>query len=55
MLCVTPDLRTLFGFTGITEVGIIAAGGTRKWMTGEVDAQTFLAPALEKVHAQASL
>jgi hypothetical protein len=39
---------------GITDVSIIAAGGTQKRMTGEVDAQTFLAPSLEKAHAQAS-
>ena len=52
---VTPYLRTIFGFMGITDVNIIAAGGTQKLMTGEVDSQTFLAPSLEKVHAQASL
>jgi hypothetical protein len=39
---------------GITDVNTIAAGGTQKWMNGEVDAQTFLAPSLQKVHAQAS-
>jgi FMN-dependent NADH-azoreductase len=52
---VTPYLRTIFGFMGVTNVNIIAAGGTQKLMTGEVDSQTFLAPSLEKVHAQASL
>jgi len=52
---VTPYLRTIFGFMGVTDVNIIAAGGTQKLMTGEVDSQTFLAPSLEKVHAQASL
>lgn len=52
---VTPYLRTVFGFMGITDVHFIAAGGTRKLMTGEVDPQTFLAPSLEKIHAQASL
>ena len=52
---VTPYLRTIFGFLGITDVNFIAAGGTQKLMTGEVDSQTFLAPSLEKVHAQASL
>ena len=52
---VTPYLRTIFGFIGITDVNFIAAGGTQKMMTGEVDPQTFLAPSLEKVHAQASL
>jgi FMN-dependent NADH-azoreductase len=52
---VTPYLRTIFGFMGITDVHFIATGGTQKLMTGEVDPQTFLAPSLEKVHAQASL
>jgi FMN-dependent NADH-azoreductase len=52
---VTPYLRTVFGFMGITDVHFIAAGGTQKLLTGEVDPQTFLAPSLEKVHAQASL
>jgi FMN-dependent NADH-azoreductase len=52
---ITPYLRTIFGFIGITDVNFIAAGGTQKLMTGEVDPQTFLAPSLEKVHAQASL
>ena len=52
---VTPYLRTIFGFIGITDVNFIAAGGTQKLMTGEVDPQTFLAPSLEQVHAQASL
>jgi FMN-dependent NADH-azoreductase len=52
---VTPYLRTIFGFIGITDVNFIAAGGTQKLMTGEVDPQTFLAPSLEKVHVQASL
>jgi len=40
---------------GITDIHFIAAGGTQKLTTGEVDAQTFLAPSLEKVYAQASL
>jgi hypothetical protein len=40
---------------GITDIHFIAAGGTQKWMTGQVDSQAFLAPSLEKVRAQASL
>jgi FMN-dependent NADH-azoreductase len=52
---VTPYLRTVFGFMGITDVNFIAAEGTQKLMTGEIDSQTFLAPSFEKVHAQASL
>ena len=52
---VTPYLRTVLGFMGITDVNFIAAEGTSKLMTGDVDPQAFLAPSLEKVHAQASL
>jgi FMN-dependent NADH-azoreductase len=52
---VTPYLRTVFGFMGITDVNFIAAEGTSKLMTGTIDPQAFLAPSLEKVHAQASL
>ena len=52
---VTPYLRTVFGFLGITDIHFIAAGGTKELMMGNVDPQTFLAPSLEKVHAHASL
>jgi FMN-dependent NADH-azoreductase len=52
---VTPYLRTVLGFMGITDVNFIAAEGTSKLMTGKVDPQAFLAPSLEKVQAQASL
>jgi len=52
---VTPYLRTVLGFMGITDVNFIAAEGTSKLMTGDVDPQAFLAPSLEKVHVQASL
>jgi FMN-dependent NADH-azoreductase len=52
---VTPYLQTVLGFIGITDVTIIAAGGTAQLMPGKTDPQTFLAPSLEKVHAHASL
>jgi FMN-dependent NADH-azoreductase len=52
---VTPYLRTVFTFLGVTDLTIIAAEGTAQLMSGKVDAQTFLAPSLEKVHAHASL
>jgi FMN-dependent NADH-azoreductase len=51
---VAPYLRALFGFIGITDVTIISAEGTAQLMSGKVDAQAFLAPTLEKVHAHAS-
>jgi FMN-dependent NADH-azoreductase len=52
---VTPYLRTVLGFMGITDVTIITAEGTAQLMSGKVDSQTFLAPSLEKVHALANL
>lgn len=52
---VTPYLRTVFGYMGVTDVNFIAAEGTSKLRSGKVDPQTFLAPSLEKVQAQASL
>ena len=52
---VTPYLRAVFGFLGITDVKIIAAEGTAQLMGGKVDQQAFLAPSLEKVQSHASL
>lgn len=52
---VTPYLRTVLEFIGLTDVHFIAAGGTKELMMGTVDPQTFLAPSIEKVHTQASL
>jgi FMN-dependent NADH-azoreductase len=52
---VTPYLRTVFGFVGITDITFIAAEGTNQLNTGTIDPQAFLAPSLEKVQAQASL
>jgi FMN-dependent NADH-azoreductase len=52
---VEPYLRTLFGFMGITQLTIISAEGTAQLRSGQVDAQTFLAPTLAKVQAHASL
>jgi FMN-dependent NADH-azoreductase len=52
---VTPYLRTVFGFIGITDVSIIAAEGTAQLMSGRVDRESFLGPSLVKVQAHASL
>jgi FMN-dependent NADH-azoreductase len=52
---VTPYLRAVFGFFGITDVKIITAGGTAQLMSGQIDPHTFLAPSLEKVQSHASL
>jgi FMN-dependent NADH-azoreductase len=52
---VTPYLKAVLAFIGITDVTVIAAGGTAQLMSGKLDPQVFLAPSLEKVHAHASL
>ncbi len=52
---VTPYLKAVFGFLGITDVKIIAAGGTAQLMGGKVDPKAFLAPSIEKVQSHASL
>lgn len=52
---VTPYLRTIFGFIGVTDLTIIAAGGTAQLMSGQVDPQAFLAASLEKVQSHAGL
>ena len=52
---VTPYLRTVMGFIGITDVTVIAAEGTSQLNSGKVIAQAFLAPAMEKVQAHATI
>jgi FMN-dependent NADH-azoreductase len=52
---VAPYLRAVFGFIGITDVTIISAEGTAQLRQGTVDAQSFLAPLLERVETHASL
>ncbi|HET6932476.1 MAG TPA: FMN-dependent NADH-azoreductase [Candidatus Acidoferrum sp.] len=52
---VTPYLRAVFGFLGVTDVTIIAAEGTAQLMSGQIDPQTFLGPSLDKVQSHASL
>jgi FMN-dependent NADH-azoreductase len=51
---VTPYLRTVFGFLGVTDVTFINAEGTSQLNTGKIDPQVFLAPSLERVNAHAS-
>ncbi len=50
---VTPYLRTVLGFIGVTDVTVIVAEGTAQLNSGKVDAETFLAPTMEKVQAHA--
>jgi FMN-dependent NADH-azoreductase len=51
---VTPYLRTVFGFLGVTDVTFINAEGTSQLNAGTIDPQVFLAPSLERVNAHAS-
>jgi FMN-dependent NADH-azoreductase len=51
---VTPYLRAVFGFLGVTDVTFINAEGTSQLNTGKIDPQVFLAPSLERVNAHAS-
>lgn len=52
---VTPYLRTVLGFIGVTDVTVIVAEGTAQLNTGKVDANAFLAPTMEKVRAHANI
>ena len=47
----TPYLRLVFGFIGITDVRFVQAGGTAPVDQGKVDRDAFLAPFLEQVSA----
>jgi FMN-dependent NADH-azoreductase len=49
---VEPYLRTVFGFLGVTDVTVIAAGGAAAIMYGKIDRASFLAPHVESIHAQ---
>jgi FMN-dependent NADH-azoreductase len=49
-----PYLKAILAFVGVTDVKFVAAGGSAKMMTGAVDRQTFLKPALEEVRTAAA-
>ena len=51
---VAPYLRTLFGFLGVSDVTVHAAGGVSALNHGAVDRETFLAPHMAKVIALAT-
>lgn len=51
---VEPFLRTILSFVGVTDVRFIAAGGTAKLMSGAVDRESFLKPAIEQVRTAAA-
>jgi FMN-dependent NADH-azoreductase len=49
-----PYLKTILGFIGVTDVKVVAAGGTAQLMTGAVDRESFLKPTLEQVRTVAA-
>ena len=51
---VDPYLKAVFGFLGITDVRILSVGGVSQVMSGAVDRDTLLAPALEQIRASAA-
>ena len=50
-----PYLETVLRFIGVTDITTISAEGTAQLMSGQIDAETFLAPSLEKVESLAAL
>ena len=51
---IDPYLKTILAFIGVTDVTFITAGGSARLMSGKVDRETFLQPALEQVRAAAA-
>jgi len=51
---VEPYLKTMLGFIGITGLKFVTAAGVAQVMTGAVDRETFLKPALELVRTAAA-
>lgn len=48
---VDPYLRTLFGFLGVTDVRLVAAGGAAGVMAGHIEREAFLEPSVQAIHA----
>ena len=51
---VEPYLKTMLGFIGVTDLKFVTAAGVAKVMTGAVDREIFLKPALELVRIAAA-
>jgi FMN-dependent NADH-azoreductase len=51
---VEPYLRAVLGFLGITNLKFVTAAGAAQVMTGAIDRDTFLKPALDQVRALAA-
>jgi FMN-dependent NADH-azoreductase len=48
---IEPYMRTILGFLGISDVRTHTVGGVAKLMTGAVDRETLLLPALTRIRA----
>lgn len=48
---VDPYLRTLFGFLGVSDVRLVAAGGAAGVMSGKIEREAFLQPSMQAIHA----
>jgi FMN-dependent NADH-azoreductase len=51
---IEPYLKTMLGFIGVTDVKFVTAAGVAQVMTGAVDREIFLKPALELVRGAAA-
>jgi FMN-dependent NADH-azoreductase len=49
---VEPYLRAVFGFLGVTDVTVLAAGGAAALMGGKVDRESFFQPHVESIRSQ---
>lgn len=49
---VTPYLRSVLGFLGVTDVRFLAAGGAAAIRSGQVTPENFLAPHIASIHAE---
>ena len=49
---VEPYLRTVFGFLGVTDITVVAAGGVAALQSGKIDRQTFVQPHIASIQAQ---
>jgi FMN-dependent NADH-azoreductase len=51
---VEPYLKTILGFIGITDVRFVTVGGVAQLMSGAIDRDTLLKPALQQIRATAA-
>jgi FMN-dependent NADH-azoreductase len=49
---VEPYLRTVFGFLGVSDVTVLAAGGASALASGKVDRESFFQPHVNSIRAQ---